>query len=72
MEFNYIQIPDEQIYSNLHIRAVLTALAEMHALSIAYEVKNSVNIGTEYGESLFETSISEDIDWYHVGIQVNK
>lgn len=61
--FNYNSPPK-------YIRAVLECMAAMHANSIVYEVKTGTNIGSDYANCVYETSVRRENSWIIAGLQV--
>lgn len=63
------KILDQEMMGRRHIEAVLKALANFHARSLNYENKQKISIGERFKDILFETSVSDDMDWYHAGLE---
>lgn len=55
-----------------HIECALRSLAKMHAAGIAYEAREKTDIGSQFKDFLFETSIGLKNDWHRVGLEVKK
>lgn len=63
-------LPFEFTFNQALVEATLKSLASFHCSSVVYEHKTQTNIGDEFCELLFETSV-DDISWYHSGLKVN-
>uniref|UniRef100_A0A0K8VQP4 CHK kinase-like domain-containing protein n=1 Tax=Bactrocera latifrons TaxID=174628 RepID=A0A0K8VQP4_BACLA len=63
----YRHLASDEPYTNRHIKLFLTHLAQLHAGSIAWEEKEGVNIGKQFGDSLFELMLIAENEWYVTG-----
>lgn len=58
-------------YTLEHFHLFLRHLADLHSASIAWELKENVNIGAQYKAALFELQLVNSNEWYMTGIKVS-
>ncbi|XP_039949876.1 uncharacterized protein LOC120767734 [Bactrocera tryoni] len=66
----YRHLASDEPYTSRHIKLFLTHLAQLHAGSIAWEEKEGVNIGKQFGDSLFELMLIAENEWYVTGAKL--
>ena len=63
-------LKSNETFNMSHHRLVLRQLAHLHSASLAWEIKENINIGKEFENVLFETQLLMKNAWYETGMKV--
>lgn len=65
------QLELHSVYTEKHFQLFLKHLAQLHAASLAWEIRENVNIVEQFGSMLYELQLINSNEWYITGIKVN-
>ncbi|XP_061399000.1 uncharacterized protein LOC133334684 [Musca vetustissima] len=68
-EKGFQQLSPADIYTTKHLQLCVQLLARFHAASLAWETKESINIGEKFQDVLIEMQLTAKNEWYITGIK---
>lgn len=68
----YQHMPSCRPFEVAHVRCTLRSLAQMHAASLAYELRTGHGAEQAFGEryGLVESFVRKDCEWFITGLEV--